>query len=304
MKATASRTKDEQVPPSGGEVVPIRQGAVPAPADVAELLESTAGQGVSTLQEDNLVPLVYVLQAQSPQTLKRNPAYIDGAEAGGIWLRNAADPVVPGDEGILFQPCYFSKDVVEWKWPREVGSQGGFIGRHDFREGEDITALAERLGAEKKVDPRNPNTFSWVIDGKSELIETRYHTGFVIREGHNPAPFVIPLSSTGHTFSRTWMFKMNQKLTPSRKIAASYAYLYRLKTVFKSNASGEWYMFDVDDGTPVWVHYSDPNDYQEALLRGRDLAVAFESGAKQAAAPDESAAGRSAPDTTAAEQAI
>lgn len=310
MRTAAKTTEQDDLekraggaPPPGAAVVSMRNAP---PAYLIDDLEADAGKGVSTDQADNLVPLVYILQDQSPQVLKRNPAYIEGAETGCIWLRNAPEPIVPGDVGIEAIPCYFSKDVVEWK-PRDDG--GGFIARHDFMTGEDIEKLALRLKATKQIDPKNPNRFDWIMPGSgNELVETRYHVVLVVRENGSMQPFVIPLSSTGHTFSRQWMFKYNSKRLPSGKTAASFANVYRIKTGLKNNASGEWFAFQEDDGQWLWDRFKDQGeDYVRLVMQqARDLHDAFASGAKQADAPDDamgSGAGGT-PDTAAAEKHI
>lgn len=246
--------------------VEAEKAAVPAvtdqksalPAFMADRAAQDAGKGVSTDREDNQVPLIYVLQALSPQCNKRNNAYVEGAEPGSIWLRNSPDPIVPGDGGLLFQPCAFQKDWVEWV-PRDNG--GGFVGRHD-------TLPAD---AKEVADPKNPNKVRYVLPSGNEVIETRYHVGFVIREGHTPMPYVIPLSSSGHTVSRQWMFMMNSKMLGADKKAPSWACYYRLKTKERSNKRGEtWFTFDVSDAG--WVPTL--HDYE----RGAALYEAFASG--------------------------
>lgn len=279
---------------------PMKTGGHAPPAYMAEMMSADAGKGVSSDQADNLVPLIYILQDQSPQVLKRNPAYIENAEAGSIWLRNAPDPIVHGEEGIDVVPCYFSKDVVEWK-PRDDG--GGFIARHEFQAGEDIDKLAARLKAEKKVDPKNPNRFDYIMPSGNELVETRYHTVLVLREGGGVLPFVIPLSSTGHTFSRQWMFKFNSK-QHNGKPTASYACVYRIKTGLKKNASGEWFGFQEDDGTWLWEKFDDPDYVTSLFLQARSLHDAFAQGLKQADVPEEGMHAATAAGTAEAERHI
>jgi hypothetical protein len=255
-----------KVPPhqerKGSEVVPIRGGGVPA--HLANDLDKHAGRGTSQAQEDNLVPLVYILQAQSPQLNRRNPAFIEGSEPGGIWLRNAADPVVPGEKGIIFQPCHFHKDWVEWI-PRDKG--GGFVARH-----ADIPNDARRT-----EDPQNPSRVRFVRPNGNEVIETRYHVGLVHR-GDDRMPYVIPLTSSGHTVSRTWMQLMNTFRTPGGKIAPSFARLYRLTTAERTNAAGTWFTWKVDD--LGWVPTG------EDFKAGAALADAAEAGTKGIGDPD------------------
>ena len=240
------------------------------PAFLAAAIAEHAGEGVSTLQEDNLVPLIYVLQAQSPQCNKRSPEYVDQAEAGSIWLRNSGLPAVNGEEGILFQPCFFERDWVEWV-PRDSG--GGYAGRHKDRPAE----------AKELPDPKNPAKTQWTLPNGNTLAETRYHIGYVILDDGSTMPYVIPMSSSGHTVSRGWMFMMNSKQLGGNR-APSYACLYRLKTKERSNAAGTWFTWDVTDAG--WV------TTQADFDRGADLHKAFALGEKQvdtAAPQDEEA---------------
>lgn len=245
-------------------VIAIKQSPSPnaPPAVLGKLFAADAGKGVSSLQEDNLVPLIYILQAQSPQVNKRSPDFIPGAEAGAIWLRNTTAPIVPGETGILFQPCYFSKDWVEWV-PRDNG--GGFVGRHERCPSD----------AKKITDPQNPNRVQFICQNGNEVKETRNHIGLVLLDGE-ALPYVIPMTSSGHTVSRQWMFMMNAKHTSAGR-APSWACIYRLKTKERSNASGTWFTWDVTDAG--WVQT------EAEYLRGKELNAAFASGAKAVESP-------------------
>jgi hypothetical protein len=232
------------------------------PADLLEDMQKHAGEGVSKAQDDNLVPLVYILQKQSPQVEKRDSKYVEGAEAADIWLRNAPSPIVKGEEGILFQPCYFSIDWVEWV-PRDKG--GGFVARHKELPKD----------AAKHVDPQNPNKVKYLRPNGNEVIQTRNHIGYVLN-GKQPLPYVIPMYSSGHTTSREWMFRINSQQLPNGQTAASYARLYRLRTRARSNQLGTWYSWDIaDEG---WVS-------KDQWERGKQLYKAFAGGEKEAEAP-------------------
>lgn len=259
--AKKEETKKEEI-----KTVPAVAGANAPPAFMDE--KYAGGKGVSTAQEDNLVPLIYILQPLSPQVDKKKPSFIEGAEPGSIWLRNAAKPIVGGDEGIIFQPCFFDKDWVEWI-PRDNG--GGFVARH-----RELPKNAERI-----EDERNPNRVRYVIkETGNEIIETRYHIGYVI-SADGPLPYVIPMSSSGHTVSRGWMMKMNSKKIGAKK-AHSFTYLYRLTTVQRTNKAGTWYTWDVQDAG--WVQK------EEDVVRGLELHEAFFGGLKTTEAPAEPAA--------------
>src|SRR5262245_29613295 len=84
-------------------------------------MEAYAGAGLSKAPEDNLIPLIYILQAGSPQAKKGDPDRIEGAEAGDFWLRNAPKPIIKSEDGIWFQLCNVTKCFVEWQ-----PNRGGF----------------------------------------------------------------------------------------------------------------------------------------------------------------------------------
>lgn len=243
------------------EVVQHKGPAVSAA--LAGKMKGDAGKGVSTAQEDNLVPLIYVLQSGSPQVKKGDPSRIDGAEAGDFWLRNAGEPIIKGETGILFQPCYFTKDWVEWQ-----PNRGGFVGRHAKLPDD----------AERQEDPRNPNKVSYVRENGNEIVETRYHVGYVLTEnGGGAQPFILPLTSTGHAVSRQWMFMMNSKQLDDGTKIPSWGCLYRLKTKVRTNTMGSWFALTVEDAGYI----DSETDYD----RGAALYQAFSSGAKKAEAP-------------------
>ena len=239
----------------------------PSPA-MLKRMQKDSMRGRSTDQADNMIPLIYVLQSLSPQVLKKKDTYINGAEPGDIWLRNAPDPIVKGEEGIEFQPCFFSKDWVEWV-PRDDG--GGFVARHDSLP-EDHKRLE---------DKKNKNKVRFMSPRGTEYIETRYHVGYVLGRGQ-PLPFVIPLSSTGHSFSKKWMFMINSQDDGNGGVPPSFARKYRLFIKAMSNNQGDWFGWDVED--LGWV---DEAQYDA----GDKLNVAFARGAKTMEAPERGEAG-------------
>lgn len=235
------------------------------PAELADEMLKDAGRGLSTAQEDNIVPLIYILQSGSPQAKPKDPEYIEGAEAGFIWLRNAQQPLVDGQTGILFQLCSVSKSLNEWR-PRNSG--GGFVGRHD-----DMPEDARQV-----EDPQNPNRLRWLRRNGNEIMDTWSHAGFVLKADGGALPYIIPMSSTGISVSRQWMTLMNSKFLPgTSKTAPIWAGLYRLRTKERSNPAGSWYTWSVQDAG--WVRTTD--EYN----RGKALHEAFAKGEKVAEAP-------------------
>lgn len=234
------------------------------PAALAERMSQDAGKGVSTDQADNLVPLIYLLQPLSPQVMRGNQKQIEGAQPGDIWLRNAPedDQIISADDGLLFQPCYFSKDWVEW-----LPKRAGFVARHATRP--EVSALEDVEGDDGEMRKM------WRMPNGNSVVETRYHVGFAIVADGRALPYTIPLSSTGHTVSKAWMFQMNSESLPDGSKAPSFAILYRLvpKLITKNNKS--WYQYEVKK--EGWV------ETVEEYERGLALYEAFSTGAKQVA---------------------
>jgi hypothetical protein len=244
-----------------------------------KMLQEDAGKGVSTAAEDNLVPLIYILQPLSPQVMD-GPAFIEGAKPGDIWLKNASEPIVKGKDGIWFMPCYMYQRWTEWV-PRDKG--GGFVASYDY-DGRDNPPP----GAERDTSVKNRPRFYFPETG-NECIETRYEAGFVWRDGI-PLPYVIPFKSTGHSVSRGWMTKRMNQRRKDGSIWQAWSHIYKLTTTVKRNAQGSWYIFEIGDPkfyVPKQEKQVDAEALQiiggnakEAYMLGRNLEKAFAAGQK------------------------
>lgn len=263
--ATAKKTEtEEQVPEK--QQLPATTGQA-LPADLMGMMDQDAGKGVSGAAEDNLVPLLYVLQPLSPQVDPNSPAYIEGAKAGDLWLRNAREAIVGGLQGLAFQPCYITKDWVEW-----LPDRGGFVGRHDQRP------------AEAKQDPENKN--KWRMPNGNSVVETRYVVG-IAHVGSLRMPYIIPFSSTGHTVERGWNTARGTHKLPNGQPMPAFASIWILHTVQRSNKKGKWYSI-----APSWGSYVDKDTY----LEGRSLHDSMATGEKKMEAPvDEGVGGDDEP---------
>lgn len=203
------------------------------PADVAAAMDESAGVGISRKMEDNVVPLVYLLQANSKVALKGHERYVEGAEGGSIWLRNepAEDSLIDGEEGMVFLPCYFTKCWIEW-----LPDRGGFVARHAERPTsaslEDVEGDDGRI---RKV---------WRMPSGNSVNESREFSGFVARDGRL-LPYTIPLSGSGHMVGRNWMTALGNLKTPSGKDAPIWANYWRLRTKLRTVGENSWYQFEI-----------------------------------------------------------
>lgn len=235
------------------------------PTALAERMARDAGKGVSTRQEDNLVPIIYLLQKGSPQVNKRDDAYVDGAEAGDIFLRNAPSPLIDGEEGMIFQPAFFDHCWNEWR-PRKGG--GGFVACH-YQLPADV---------EEGRHPENKDKVILVRPNGNEVIETRRYMGLV-HMGDARLPYVLSLSGTGHTFAKQLMSLITAKRLPTGGIAPSFGYLYKITTKHRSNNWGDFFNFAAVDAGAV----QSLEDYEA----GNSLNNAFSSGGKVVESPED-----------------
>lgn len=256
--------------------------AVSSRASLIARMKQDAGKGVSTDAADNLIPLIYLLQSNSPQTVKGHAKRIDGAEAGDIWLRNAPPgyDVVSGDDGLMFQPCHFTKEWVEWQ-----PNRGGFAGRHPWNNKTQFGQPAEATQVEEKGDDGVMRK-KWKMPNGNYVVETRYHVGYAIVKGR-AFPYTIPLSSTGHNVSKSWMLQMNSEIVQDEEgkpvldarggtiKAPSWTVIYRLAPKLQTKGQNSWYQYTVERLNEIQT--------DEEYSRGHALYEAFISGEKQVA---------------------
>lgn len=260
--AQPSRPPQQQPRAPGREVAAAGGGGGLSKA-VADAAAQYAGAGVSHAQEDNIVPLAYLLQSNSPQVQRGHEKHIDGAQAGDIWLRNEPEGecIINGQDGLVVQPCFFSKCWIEW-----LPERGGFAGRHaDRPEDAELRAVVTDNGTEVQ---------RWVRPNGNIVVETREYA-VIAHVGDKRLGYVIPFSGSGHTPARNWMTTIGKKKLPNGTDAPSFAYLYRLVPKLRTKGPNSWYQYDISLEGPV--------ESLDDFNIGAETYKAFESGAKQAA---------------------
>ena len=227
-----------------------------ATTEIDDILNQYAGAGTSADTAHNVVPMVYVLQSNSPQVNKRGDAYVEGAEPGDLWLKNFSKPIVKGEEGVIFQPVHFQWAYVEWKPDR-----GGFVAAHDERPADAV---------QKQLDP-NDDRLSWVRSNGNLVVDTCYVYGLV----NFDTPYVIPLSSSGYSVARNWNSNARARKHNGKPLPL-FATVYRLKTAYRKNDRGEWNVLSPEfvEGLPT----------REQLTNGLEFFKSVSSGEKKAEA--------------------
>jgi len=262
--APKAQARPAQRPPQAQQsrAVATRESEDQVPAHLVEDLAKHSGAGLSGAAEDNLVPLIYLLQALSPQAMRGKQEYIEGAAAGSIWLRNAPEEIQiqDGEEGIVFQHCAFQKDWVEW-----MPNRGGFVARHEERP--EVAEQEEEQGDDGRVRK------VWRMPNGNAVVETRYHHGHVYLDGYGAQAYSIPLSSTGHSVSKSWMLTMNKQQHNGLTLPGP-AVLWRLRTKLLTKNNQSWHQYVVSrEG------FANPDQFK----LGMTLLSAFQSGEKRVA---------------------
>lgn len=195
----------------------------------SEALAPGTGAGISTEAADNLIPLITVFQALSPQVSKEDPRYIEGAEAGSIWLRNH-NLLIKGSTGFYWMRVAFERNWIEWI-DRERG--GGFVARYD-----DIGEIPDCTTAVRSS--RNRFNFTNQSTG-NEITMFHNHYGFVLGQSPTPLPYMISYKGAGITVSRSWNSQFPQIREDTKVKADAWDFIWQMTTQFKSNTKGKWY---------------------------------------------------------------
>lgn len=227
--------------------------------ELLDITEQDAGLGVSFKAEDQLLPLIYVLQNGSPVVDKRGDSYVPGAEPGHFWLRNAVNPIRNGEEGIIAIPTEMVRTWIEW-----LPNRGGFVARHD-------TTPSDAVMRSIRGD-----------DGRERQMQVRSESGNILQDTRefyllvDGQPYVLPCTSTKHTFARAWNTLFHQFLHPKTgNVMPAFSRKYRLTTVPVSNALGKWFGLKYEDLGSVTLHeYNAAKAFYYAVRKGEKKAEA------------------------------
>lgn len=263
----ATATKSKPTSNQKSQVPATTKRSVPAAASAAaEYAKQYAGEGVSHRAEDNIVPLVYLLQANSPQTQRGHEKYVKGAVGGSIWLRNAPDgeSLFGGEDGMVFQPCHFSECWIEW-----MPNRGGFVARYQTRP-----EIAELKDVEREDGTMVKR---WLMPSGNVVQESREIAGFV-HLGDERLPYTIPFTGTNISVAKAWNTAMRRTKLPGTEAPAPiYSILGRIKTKLRTKGEWSWYVYEIENEGSGFV------ESVEDVKAGKALFDAFETGTKRSA---------------------
>lgn len=238
-KAAKKTVADVKKKKPGTALAAPAVGRAVAPAHLAK--QKMTGAGTSQSANDLLVPMARVLQRQSDEAEKNSNIYVPGAEPGDILIKNRVPPIIKGDAGFLFQPCFNQHGYVEWLPRNKGGGKGqGFVKMHSEEPADTIDGQ----------NPDNPEQKIRVRKGSGNwIVETRYHGGHMKADADaKPEPLMIPFAGSGHSVVKAWNALMNSKDSGQGGIADSFACWYHFVSRFKEKGANSWYLFEITDG--------------------------------------------------------
>lgn len=250
--------------------VATRATATVADPKLAALLEEDSGAGRENITlQDISIPRISILQALSPQCVKRGEAYIDGAEPGMLF-DNINNRLWDGEEGITVIPISYRKAYIEWI-PKDAG--GGFVADH----GTDSSILEKCTSNDKGQD---------LLPNGHQIATTAEYFVYIIDEaGGPPTEAVISMSSTQLKKSRRWNTMWTgikvQRPDGSYFNPAIFYSSYKLTTVPESNDKGNWFGWNIELGQPTM----DLPVGQELYLSARNFRDRVQAGNVKVAAP-------------------
>jgi hypothetical protein len=242
---TSSMSKREVVPASGNALPEV-------PNDLLEVTKQDAGLGSSPDQQDRLLPLILVLQTNSPICDKRSPTHIAGAEPGNFWFRNDLIPIRDWVTGFFCVPCGMQRVWLEWGPIR--GS--GLFGRHSEQPKNVTTRQSEDGGRMVMVR----------ADSGNVLVETR--EVFILVGGK---PYVFSVHGTAHTAVRMWQSLIDQVRHPqSGGPMPACAQIYNVATVPRRSAKGNWFVprAEFRGFVATRAEYDTAKEFAEIVKRG------------------------------------
>jgi hypothetical protein len=142
-------------------------------------------------------------------------------------------------------------------WMEWLPNRQGFAARHEEQPDDTEVRPAQDGSSKRPVLVRASGN---IVADTREL--------YLLVDGQ---PYMLPCSSTLHTFAREWQSWFRQFRHPkTNAVLPSFARKYRLTTVPKANALGRWYGLKfIDLGWVDASEYANARAFNEFVEQGR-----------------------------------
>ena len=189
------------------------------------------GCGMENISRDEFkIPLMRILQSNSPQCKPVSAGGTEGAVAGMIY-NTATGEMWSGENGLLFIPVDRDHNYIEYV-PRDAG--GGFVGTYDIDDPV-VGNLREKQGKFGKL----------TMDSGNELVETFYLFGLIIPPDGTTIQGVVPFTSTQISKYQAFMTRYQSITYPNaagKKVRPPlWAHRWKLGTVYQQNKKGQFF---------------------------------------------------------------
>lgn len=202
--------------------------------DLVQMMQEDAGDGFQqTRATDYAIPFLGIIQSLSPQRLKNDEKYIQGAEEGNLF-NSVSNELFESAEIV---PVAFKLVYLEWK-----DKQGGFVGVHE-RDSPVVLGITPDEKGKR-----------WTKSGTYLEETAQYYVLILNQDTGAYDQAIISMKGTQLKKSRRWNSLM-QKLKiagPNGPITPPmYGHSYIASATSESNDQGSWYGWVIEPGEPV-----------------------------------------------------
>ena len=229
-----------------------------AVANLMDDLFDSAGQGMETIGADDMqIPFLRILQPLSPQLLKTDSKFIEGASAGDIF-NTVTGQFWEADTGLTVLMCAYTTKFLEFQL-RESG--GGFMG--ELSADDPDIRKTERNGSTEMLPSGN------------ELVRSAQFLVLGVEDTGATTQMICDMKKTQMKIAKQWNTRRaGLKIShPSKGLfnPPMWAVPWRLTSVQESNDKGSWFNYavaqeEMDSVAP------------EAIIEARDLYNSFRAG--------------------------
>ena len=195
--------------------------------------DASSGQvdGMEELGEESFVlPIIALLQDNSPEVKEHRAEYIEGARPG-MFLNKASKTLV--DE-LTLVPVYYVPIWTHWH-PRD--EEGGLIGTYAYSDDifKQSKIVTDSEGRKKRTLP----------DG-TIIQDTRRHYALMMDENlDNIEPAILSLSGSQIKRSRAWLAEMRSKRVRDKSgkefTPPTFSGLWTVDKISETNKRGDWF---------------------------------------------------------------